>query len=222
MQDETLKDSCGIIPEDMFDYAAFLKRFRIACAAPEDAPCRREFKREINTLCTKMNSEEAALQLVVYRLMHMHLELYEKIDFNISTDLLARSVDHYASQYTISDIWMDPKLGGPAVILRPDDPSKAVILMSRGTIDHSGGDVVAKPHWPTGVRDDVHPKGVGHISCKWLSPRVQKLAESCIEHRQRLVMVGHSLGDCHTPSSKPFLKMLFSALRIEYVMFCRC
>ena len=175
-----------------FDYAAFFRRFIAACTS-SDQETRYRIKQEINYMLQRIPIEEAALQLIVYRLMHMQTDDCV-IRLDIKTDLAGNAVTRYATRYKQSEIWTDPKKGGPAVVLEPLEPNFATLVVCRGTLAVTGTDCLARPTWPSGIKDDLHRCGVGYMSHTWLAARFIELAKSVRRSGRELVLLGHSLG----------------------------
>ena len=176
----------------IFDYEAFFKRFLAACAS-QDRELRYCIKQEINWMLQRIPVEEAALQLVVYRLMHMQTDDC-LIRLDIKRDLAGNTVMRYATRYKQSAIWTDPKKGGPAVVLEPLEPNCAVLVVCRGTLAMTGTDCIARPTWPSGIKDDLHHRGIGYMSHTWMATRFIELAKSVRNSGRELVLLGHSLG----------------------------
>lgn len=178
-----------------FNYNEFFTRFKRACKDQDpNSKVRRAMISELNCYTWSIPIEEAAMQMAVYRLMHMHLEIGEDLFFDISCDSENNvKSDEYKKHYRLTQIFATPQYG-PAVLFSPCDDVGSRLIFSRGTLAIRDADVIAKPTWPHGARDDLDPKGVGYPTIEWLKPQIVSISEECRQKKERLKLIGHSRG----------------------------
>ena len=171
----------------------------IDASASEKPEARREVLDYYNHQVGPMlQTEEAAMQLLVTRLAHLKLETGWHVRFHVVRSLTGKSVRHLARDYRIGDIFSHPK-GGVGVMIEPADPhsTQASIMLFRGTASRASKDILANAIYPSGGLDDIHHMGVGHIGTQNLKSWFQAQVDRVQAQGRRVILVGHSLGGAY-------------------------